>query len=186
MTVAFKNFERTMTLEEYQALPEGARLEIIDNTVYDLASPTDAHQALSLAISVQLFNYLLGKSCFVRQAPYDVYLSNKTVVQPDVVIICDKNKRKKNGCHGAPDFVAEILSPSNFRHDFVRKMNLYTRAGVKEYWIVDPQERCVDVFLLNAEEPHLGTFYAPTKLKVNTLENCEIDLEQVFSVLEEE
>lgn len=105
-----------------------------------------------------------------------------TVVQPDIVVICDKSKLDDRGCKGAPDIVIEILSPTTQRTDRLVKLNLYQRAKVKEYWIVSPEEKTVQVFLLNGElfQPH-EVYSAGEIAKVNCLEGCFIELSKVFA-----
>ena len=186
MTVAKQLYDQTMTLEEYRTLPADIRMEIIDGYVYDLAAPSAAHQTISGEIFRQLANYLHGKSCRTFIAPYDVYLSNKTIVQPDITLICDPDKRKKDGCHGAPDMVVEILSPSSAIHDLNIKKELYCKSGVREYWVVHPDYKLVQTFLLqNDAYVSSATYVHPDKAKVSVLDDCEIDLESVFSFEEE-
>ena len=139
----------------------------------------------------QLANFLEGKKCRVLSAPFDVRLFEKegdrfdniqTVVQPDISIICDQNKLDEHGCKGAPDLVIEILFPSTQRHDKFTKFNLYQRAGVREYWIVDPASQSVQVFVLEEGHYMAKDFGgADDKIKVNVLEDCTIDLSSVFS-----
>jgi len=150
--------ERHWTYADYREwdLAEGERYEIIRGTAYALAAPTDYHQAISAELTVQIGTFLHGKPCKVRAAPYDVRLfydeadgedQDDTVVQPDLVVICDDKKRGSEGCRGAPDLVIEILSPSNTSEEFLRKFNLYMDAGVREYWVVDPVHKMVMVNL---------------------------------------
>jgi Uma2 family endonuclease len=144
------------TYADYKAweLEEGERFELIDGTAYALAAPNDFHQAILTELVRQIANYLRGKPCKARPAPYDVRLfyaedeSDDTVVQPDISVICDEKKRGPEGCRGAPDLVVEILSPSNTADEYVRKFNLYMKAGVREYWIVDPKSKTVQAFVL--------------------------------------
>ena len=123
-------------------------------------------------------------------APFSVRLFEKkgdrpedvdTVVEPDISVICDPDKLDKYGCRGAPDLVIEILSPSTRRHDRFVKLMLYQRAGVREYWIVDPEEKSVQVFLLKDGFLHPYAYYNSTEIaKVNVLEYCYIDLKEIF------
>lgn len=187
MTVAKQLWDQQMTLNEYRTLPTNERLEIIDGYIYDLAAPSSAHQFVSGEIFRQLANYLHGKSCHAYTAPFDVYLDEKTVVQPDITLICDPDKRKKDGCHGAPDMVVEILSPSSAIHDLNIKKELYRKHGVREYWVVHPDYKLVQTFLLqNDAYISSATYVHPSKAKVNVLDDCEIDLESVFAFEEED
>ena len=133
------------------------RIEIINGEAIMMAPPSRIHQKISVELSRQLANYLEGKKCEVYHAPFAVRLFEQdgdtpdevdTMVEPDIAVVCDKNKLDKHGCKGAPDMVVEILSPSTRRHDRLVKLNLYQRAGVREYWIVNPEDKTVQVLLL--------------------------------------
>lgn len=178
------------TLADVLAWDEGERAEIIDGEVFLMGAPSSVHQEIMVELVFQLHAYLKGKKCRVYPAPYSVRLFEMdgddprdvdTVVEPDISVVCDRNKIDKNGCKGAPDMVIEILSPSTRRHDQMTKLNLYRRAGVREYWIVDPEAKVVLALLLehgNYFVKQTGT--AGDKMKVNVLEDCEIDLTDVF------
>ena len=131
------------TAEDYWALPEGVRAELIDGELWDLASPSRIHQEIVLEVSVRLKNHIdsHGGSCKVYSAPFAVNLfaDDTTFVEPDVSVVCDRDKLSDRGCEGAPDFVVEVVSPSNPEMDYISKLNLYREAGVREYWICDPQ-----------------------------------------------
>lgn len=120
----------TVTLEQYETLPENKRVEVFDGVIYDMASPSQIHQTLSMELSNTLYNYLKSKkgSCLVFSAPFDVKLSDNplTIVQPDIMIICDKNKLDGKRCNGAPDFIIEIVSPANPQYPFdsIVKVNI--------------------------------------------------------------
>ncbi|MEO6167936.1 MAG: Uma2 family endonuclease [Chitinophagales bacterium] len=131
-------------MEVFELLPEGTLCEVIENQLYMAPPPSEFHQAVLTDLIVEIGNYVkqyqLG---IVRVAPYGVYLDNKNVVEPDLLFIAQENigAIQKNGLHGAPDLIIEILSPSNERHDTVKKKKLYEKFGVKEYWIVDPETK---------------------------------------------
>lgn len=188
MTVARQYREERMTLEEYRNLPEHERVEVIEGVVYDLAAPSPAHQETALEMAPQLRNYLKGKTCKVFMAPLDVFLEEDlrpTVVQPDVLVVCDPKKIQKNGCHGAPDMILEVISPSTAGHDMITKMELYRKCGVREYWVVDPERQLVQVYLLMDSMYALSGVYDRTgKVKVSVLDDCIIDMESVFEVEE--
>ena len=167
------------------------RVELIQGEAYLLASPSRIHQRISLAIAVQLGSYLEGKTCEVYAAPFDVRLFEKdgdrpedvdTVVQPDLCVVCDPGKLDDAGCRGAPDLVIEILSPSNRRHDRVVKLDLYQRSGVREYWVVDPENQSVLVLLLDETGALriVEDYSRSDQAKVHVLEDCQIDLSRVF------
>lgn len=168
------------------------RIEIINGEAVMMAPPTVQHQRISREIFRQLANYLEGKKCEVFSAPFGVRLFEKegdspdevdTMVEPDISVICDKNKLDKYGCKGAPDLVIEILSPSTLRHDRLVKLGLYQQAGVQEYWIVDPKNKTIQVFLQDKS----GSFkiqedYGQNDVaKVNVLEGCFVELCKVFT-----
>lgn len=129
------------TLDDYYAIPDEYRVELIDGVIYDMATPTIAHQIVLSVIGTRLFNYIEKKKgkCIMLQAPMDVQLDcdNRTMLQPDVFITCNRDKLKKRNVYGAPDFVVEILSPSTRRKDMIIKKEKYKKAGVREYWMVD-------------------------------------------------
>ena len=169
---------------------EGENIEIISGKAFMMATPSRIHQGIVAELTRQFGNYLEGKQCRVYPAPFAVRLFERegdspddvdTMVEPDLSIVCDKNKLDQRGCKGAPDMVIEILSPSSLRHDRLVKLNLYQRAGVREYWIVDPENRAVQVFL------HDGSFLRITEeygrkdiARVNVLDGCFVDLGKVF------
>ena len=138
------------TLDDYYALPDDQRVELIDGVFYDMASPYTTHQIIALDIFTQVKNYISSKKgkCIPLAAPCDVQLDkdNKTMVQPDVMIICDKDKIIKRNVYGAPDFVVEVLSASTKKKDMSIKLSKYINAGVREYWIVDPDKQKIIVY----------------------------------------
>lgn len=136
------------TIEEYENLPEGTRAELIDGVIYDMApSPSTEHQELSMVISTEIYQYIKSNkgTCKVFSAPYDIQLSNNTVVIPDISVICDKSKITSKRCVGSPDWIIEIVS-TNAVSDYIIKLHLYQSYGVKEYWIVDPKKQSVTVY----------------------------------------
>ena len=139
----------TVTLEQYETLPENTRAEVFDGVIYNMASPSQNHQTILTELLVLLRNYIYNKNggCFVFPAPFDVKLNDNplTIVQPDIMVICDKNKLDGKRCNGAPDFIIEIVSPGNPADDYIRKLYYYKNYGVREYWIVDPQRKSVTI-----------------------------------------
>ncbi len=138
------------TTDYIEALPEGERAELIDGRIYYMASPTRTHQQTLGYLYNQIYNYIAEKKgkCEVNLAPFAVYLNNdnKTYVEPDIVVVCDPDKLDDKGCHGAPDWVIEIVSPASKDMDYLRKLIKYSDAGVREYWIVDTAKECVIVY----------------------------------------
>lgn len=146
------------TYADYLAWPEGVRYELIDGIAYAMApAPLRVHQELLLELASQTRNALEGRPCRPFIAPFDVRLPRAdeadrdidTVVQPDLVVVCDRAKLDERGCRGAPDWVVEILSPSTAGHDLIVKRRLYERVGVREYWLVHPVDRVVTVYRLH-------------------------------------
>lgn len=185
--------EKRYTYADLLDWPEDERVELIDGVVYRINAPGRKHQRIGGALFAQFFNYLVGKTCEVYYAPYEVRLFAKkgdslrsvdTMVEPDLIVVCDQDKLDDNCCFGAPDLVIEILSPSSMRNDRLLKFSLYQRAGVKEYWIVDPEAKVVQVMTLED-----GQYYAPLvytardTIPVGVLEDCVIDLGPVFAGL---
>lgn len=171
--------------------PDDERAELINGEIFLMApAPSRAHQGISMELSRQFANYLEGKKCKAYHAPFDVRLFEQegdnpedvdTVVEPDITIVCDLSKLDDRGCKGAPDMVVEILSPSTQRHDRLVKLGLYQRAGVREYWIVDLAEKSVQVFVLEDGRYTAKDFGAAgDTVWVNVLDDCTIDLSQVF------
>lgn len=136
-------------------MPDEQRVELIDGYFYDMSSPTFHHQSIGGEIHRQIANYILEHkgSCRPFIAPVDVQLDcdNKTMVQPDVGIICDPSKIKKFGIYGAPDFLVEVISPSTKRKDYTLKLSKYMNAGVREYWILDYAQRNLLVYFFESE-----------------------------------
>ena len=151
---AILNEEQWFTYANYKKweLAEGERYELIYGKAYTMFTPNTRHQEVLSELIMQFYTYLKGKPCKVYPGPLVVRLfyeedeSDDTVVQPDIVVICDEKKRGTEGCRGAPDLVIEILSPSNTAIEMERKFKLYRRAGVREYWVVDPENNGLTVY----------------------------------------
>lgn len=145
------------TEDDYYNLPENVRAELIDGQIYYMSAPSRIHQEILMFLSKTIANYIDSKKgpCKVYPAPFAVKLfvdDNRTVVEPDISVICDPNKLTDRGCTGAPDWIVEIVSPSNSSHDYIRKLNLYADAGVREYWIVNPMNQSVYVYFLEDDK----------------------------------
>jgi Uma2 family endonuclease len=168
-------------------LAEGERYELIDGVAYAMSAPNDEHQAISMEICRQIANFLHGKPCKVRAAPYDVRLfykedeSDSIVVQPDISVICDQSKRGPEGYRGAPTLIIEILSPSNTSEEYVRKLNLYLKAGVQEYWVVSPTHKTVQVFLLQQGTSQYKVYSGDEVITSAALEGLTVSLSEVFA-----
>lgn len=148
--------EKTYTIEDIYALPEGQRAELIDGKIYDMAPPNTTHQKISWKLHQTIGNYIDSKkgTCDIYAAPYAVFLNKDDMnyVEPDLSIICDKSKINEKGCFGAPDWIIEITSPSDPQRDYGVKLFKYRTAGVREYWIVNPQKKAITVFDFEKEK----------------------------------
>ena len=146
----------TYTIDDIYALPEGQRAELIDGQIYDMAPPSPMHQELVMELSATLRDYIKKNSgpCKVYPAPFAVFLNedDRNYVEPDISVICDPSKVDNRGYQGAPDFIIEIVSPSSQRMDYLTKLFKYRTAGVREYWIVNPLQRTVQVYSFEGTE----------------------------------
>lgn len=147
--------EAPATAADYWGLPEGRRAELVEGELYDMAPPSIAHQKVVGGLFRALANHVEVQrgDCLVLQAPVAVDLAadESTWVEPDVLVVCDSSKVTERAVVGAPDFVAEVVSPSSMRMDYYKKLDLYERAGVGEYWIVDPAHRRTTVYRFEHE-----------------------------------
>ena len=180
------------TYRDLLTWPESERWELIDGVAYDMSpAPATTHQQISIALASHLYLFLIGKPCQVFTAPFDVLLPKgneadedvDTVVEPDIVVVCDPNKLTKRGCTGAPDLVIEILSPRTAKKDQREKLYTYQRAGVREYWVINPADHTVTIFKLGDNGRYnLPEVYFPDEsVVVGVLEGLTIDLAQVFA-----
>lgn len=148
--------EKTYTIDDIYALPEGQRAELIDGRIYMMAPPNTRHQSLVSEFTIIIGNYIRSKggNCKVFPAPFAVFLNkdDQNYVEPDISVICDKGRLDDKGYNGAPDWIIEITSPSTSRIDYGVKLFKYRTAGVREYWIVNPLKKTVTVFDLENEE----------------------------------
>jgi len=177
--------QRPYTYADYVSWENDPRCELIDGEIVVMDAPSLNHQRISGELFRQLANYLFDKKCEVFAAPSDVCLfglgdDDTTVVQPDVFVVCDESKIDEKRCNGAPDFIIEILSPSNAKHDKERKLNKYMKARVREYWIVDPVNKNVSVYIFNQEIPVIGYYECDEVIPVHILDDCKITLQDVF------
>ena len=183
--------EKYYTYEDYCTWDDSERWELIDGVAYAMSPGASFnHQSVGMALAWQLMNYLHGKPCKVLTAPFDVRLTadrgDDTVVQPDVLVVCDKTKFDPagRGVIGAPELVVEILSPSTQRHDKLTKLTAYQKAGVLEYWIVDPESKTVSVNILDAGGKYeTRLYYENDIVKVHVLDDCTIELAGIFADL---
>jgi len=180
------------TYADYMRWTIEERFELIKGQVFRMSpAPNTFHQRVSGVVSKRLSVFLEGKKCEVFAAPFDVRLTKKskrdeditTVVQPDICVVCDSSKIDERGCIGAPDIVVEILSPGNNKKELRNKYEVYEENGVKEYWIIHPQEKTFMKYLLDANNN-----YQPTRLltvgdivTTEILPGFQLDLDEVFA-----
>jgi Uma2 family endonuclease len=188
----------TYTYADYLEWGEDLRAEIIGGQVYMMSTPLTVHQRISGELFFLLKSFLRGKPCEVFAAPFGVRLfpqadlGDDTVVEPDIVVVCDPSKLDERGCNGPPDLIIEILSPSTAQRDRLIKFNRYLEAGVREYWIVDPDTRSVQVHILDhgrfttsaygivaAEDK--DAVYISDKAPAAVLPGLAVDLKTIFS-----
>ncbi len=148
--------EKSYTIADIYALPQGQRAELIDGQMYMMAPPKRVHQKLVSQFTKVIGSYIDSKhgDCEVYPAPFAVFLNedDRNYVEPDISVICDKNKLNDEGCNGAPDWIIEITSPSNQQHDYGIKRFKYRTAGVREYWIVNPEKKSIIVYDFEHEQ----------------------------------
>ena len=172
------------TIEDIFALPEEIRAELYDGEMVMLANPTTSHQMLVSWFNVEIAMHIRNKGgkCMVIPAPYGVFIKkdNRNYFQPDISVICDRERLDEKGCHGAPDWVVEIISPSSRKYDCGKKLSTYIETGVREYWIVDPEKSKVVVYRL--EQPDVPQVYPfGTEIPVGILEGLVLTVpEKIF------
>ena len=169
--------QKVYTIEDIYNLPDGERAELIDGQLYMMAPPNRIHQDISMFLSTAIHEYISrkGGGCKVYAAPFAVFLNqdDKNYVEPDISVICDKDKLIDKGCNGAPDLVIEIVSPGSERMDYMIKLFKYRTAGVREYWIVDHRKNRIAVYRL--EKDDIGEYTFDDTVKVGIYDDLEID-----------
>lgn len=176
------------TLEDYYEIPEDIRVELIDGIIYTMSSPTSIHQLITGYIYGRLLQYVMEKKgkCIPMISPIDVQLDcdDKTMVQPDIIVVCDKDKVVHHCVYGAPDFIIEVLSKSTKKRDAIVKLNKYMNAGVKEYWMIDPERKVVIIY--DFEHEIYPTIYGfDAKIPVNIWNGeCVIDFAELYKYIE--
>ena len=177
------------TVEDYYALPDDERYELIDGVLYSMSSPTSIHQVIAGKIYNKLENFVDKKKgkCVPIISPIDVQLDcdNKTMVQPDVVVICDRDKFQKGIVYGAPEFIVEVLSPSTKKKDKTLKVHKYLNAGVQEYWMVDPQKKSVVVYVEDGEDDYdIHVYSFEHEVPVHIFNNeCKVDFKEIHDYI---
>lgn len=177
---AARQFEYS-TIDDIYNLPDGQRAELIDGELYMMATPSRIHQKLVHFLDWTIGNYIHDKNgdCEVYPSPFAVFLNadNEIYLEPDISVICDKNKLIDEGCKGAPDWIIEIVSPSSRPMDYNKKLFKYRTAGAKEYWIVDPEKNRIMVYDFQRDTVEEYTF--SDKVKAGIYDDFEIDFSEV-------
>ncbi len=176
--------EKVFTIDDIYSLPEGTRAELIDGQIYYMAPPTRIHQKISGALYSIIYQYIQSHkgNCEVYAAPFAVFLNKDTqnYVEPDISVICDTNKLNDKGCSGAPDWIIEIVSPSSIQMDYMLKLFRYRRAGVREYWIVDPLKNRIFVYYFEGtDEGTISEYSFSDTVKAQIYDDLEINFSEI-------
>ena len=176
------------TVDDYFRIREEKRIELIDGNIYDMATPAVVHQLIVGEIFSRLLAYIRSKngSCIPAMSPISVQLDcdDKTILEPDVTVVCNRDLLQQKVIFGAPDFVAEVLSPSTRRKDMTTKLGKYMDAGVREYWIIDPDKKRVLVYHLEEIDlPELYTFEHKIPVKIFN-SDCFIDFQEIYDYIQ--
>ncbi len=170
--------------DDYRTWDDGQRWELIGGEAFCMSpAPTVRHQVIVGRLFGQLFEHFQGRPCEPIVSPTDVKLSEKDIVQPDILVICDRSKMTPSHIEGPPDLAVEVLSPSSQRHDRVRKLRLYAAFGVREYWLVQPYPAVIEVLQLTGADYRVAGAYTDTEtLHSPTFPELVLDLSEVFSL----
>lgn len=184
------NYNKRYTFADYLTWIDDKRRELYEGFINLMSAPTRYHQKVSGTLYYKIYTHLLNHKCDVYSAPFDVRLPKNgekndseiyTVVQPDIVVVCDPKKLDDKGCLGAPDLVVEITSKSTRRKDLKDKFQIYEKAGVKEYWIAFPETKTLQIFFLNNEKFEFDKFYVEgDKATSKIFSQLEVDVEEIF------
>ncbi len=189
MSLPVQKSNSRYTYADYLTWTEDERWELLDGVAFNIAAPSRRHQEVSGELFYQIRGYLADKPCKVYSAPFEVRFNEskeeeqiRNVVQPDITVVCDKSKLDDKGCLGSPDLIIEVISPTSISLDYVKKLALYEKYGVKEYWIVHPIDNTVMVFILGEDYQYgkPGIYTEDTRLKSRLFVDLTIDLKQVF------
>ena len=175
--------------EEYLALPDTTLAEFIDGAIYFMASPSRTHQEIISELHLTIGNYLKAKKgpCRVYPAPFGVKLERdkNNYLEPDITVICDRDKLTESGCEGAPDWIIEVASPSDLSHDYITKLSMYREAGVREYWIVNPMDKAVLVYHLEENDFGVHAFTFADRVASYVFPDLTIDFPEINRVISE-
>lgn len=178
--------ERHYTLDDIYALPEGTRAELFDGQIYFMSPPGRRHQTIARELFSSIDTYIRSKNgdCELFFAPFAVFLNedDENYVEPDICVICDYTKLTDKGCLGAPDWIIEIVSPGSRRADYYTKLFKYRTAGVREYWIVDPEKNRILVYDFESEDT--GDYTFSDSIKVSIYDDLYIDFADISRLLD--
>jgi len=175
------------TYADYLEWEGPERYQLINGEAYMMASPSVSHQAIVRELLLNFGSWLRGKTCQVFSAPLDVRLfpkkdrSDNTVLQPDLLVVCDSKILSKKSVDGAPDLIIEIMSPSNTHSQLFYKFNHYLKAGVREYWVINPEEKIVNVHIYEDGRYFTTLYKDDDRIPVNILPGLEIALEDIWA-----
>lgn len=180
--------EEIYTVDDIYALPDGTRAELIDGQIYDMATPSRIHQRICHTLAWKIETYIREKKgdCEVYPAPFAVFLNQDAYnyVEPDISVICDREKLDERGCNGAPDWIVEIASPSTQKRDYGIKLFKYRAAGVREYWIVNPATEAVNVYSFddfdNEEGDDIAQYSFDAEIPVHIFEDFSIRISELL------
>ncbi len=186
-----KKDDKKYSYADYLTWTEEERWELINGEAWSMSpAPTTRHQKISLRLTIEIASFLKGKPCDLFVAPFDVrFVKDKSqpdqdifiTLQPDLSVICDKSKIDEKGCFGSPDLIVEILSPSTGYKDETQKLSIYEEYGVKEYWIVNPDRKTIQIFLYNGEDFNKPAYYKSDDIINSTvLKGFQIALKDIF------
>lgn len=178
--------EKLYTEADYYNLPENVRAELIDGRIYYQSAPSRIHQEILNYLNTEINIYIRSKDgkCRVYPAPFAVKLhqDKKNIVEPDISVICDPDKLTDKGCSGAPDWIIEIVSPGSRRIDYFTKLFKYRTAGVREYWIVDPDKKRITVYDFESED--IGDYTFSDSVKAGIYNNLYINFADIADLLD--
>jgi Uma2 family endonuclease len=175
------------TYADYLEWEGPQRYQLFNGEAFQMASPSVTHQGILMGLSSKFDNWLEGKPCRAFASPLDVRLfpkednSDNTVLQPDLLVVCDKNKIVKGSINGAPDLVIEIVSPSNTHRELFLKFQYYLEAGVREYWVIDPEEKKVLVHIYERGRYISAIYKDSARIPVSVLPGLEIALDDLWA-----
>ncbi|MCL2063812.1 MAG: Uma2 family endonuclease [Candidatus Cloacimonetes bacterium] len=188
MTQPLIKKDKIYTYQDYLSWDEDVRYELIDGVAYALAAPLQIHQIIHREVSYNITGFLKGKKCMLLYAPSSVKLNaselNDTVFEPDLFVVCDRSKLDGRTYNGVPDLIIEITSPSTARIDKVYKFHKYLQAGVKEYWIIEPDIGSISVFVLENNNYTAFVYENTDKVPSKVLDGLVINMAEVFAEIE--